>query len=66
MVYDEGTEYLEVNLVKDHVITKVEVQGRFGNSHGKEFTQQYKLQYYRASLDHWVVYKDGYGSEVSV
>lgn len=64
MIHDEGKEYLEVNLVKDHLITKVEVQGRFGNGQGQEFAQQYKLQYYRASIDKWVTYQDGHGSEV--
>ncbi|KAF2351493.1 Serine-threonine/tyrosine-protein kinase catalytic domain [Trinorchestia longiramus] len=64
MVQNEGEEYLEVNLVDDRVITKVEVQGRFGNGQGKEFAQQYKLQYYRSSIDKWVMYKDGHGSEL--
>ena len=64
MVYDEGKEFLEVNVVKDHVVTKVEVQGRFGNGQGKEFAQQYKIQYYRHSLDAWITYRDGHGNEV--
>lgn len=65
LVFNEGDEYLEVNLAKDHLITKVEVQGRFGNGQGREFAQQYKLQYYRFSIDKWVIYSDGHGSEVS-
>ncbi|KAA0185887.1 hypothetical protein HAZT_HAZT007841 [Hyalella azteca] len=64
MIYDEGLEYLEVNLVKVHVVTKVEVQGRFGNGQGREYAEKYKLQYYRPGMDHWVTYKDGRGNQV--
>lgn len=47
-----------------HVVTKVEVQGRFGNGQGKEFARQYKLQLWRPGLDHWVTYVDGRGQEL--
>ncbi|KAA0201619.1 hypothetical protein HAZT_HAZT010083 [Hyalella azteca] len=53
--HTEGLEYLEVNLVKVHVVTKVEVQGRFGNGQGREYAQQYKLQYYRPGIDKWLL-----------
>lgn len=65
MIYDEGIEYIEVNLGKGHVVTKVEVQGRFGNGQGKEFAEQYKLQFWRPAVNHWVTYRDGHGKEVS-
>lgn len=65
MIYNEGVEYLEINLGKVHIITKTEVQGRFGNGQGREFAEQYKLQYWRPSVDHWVTYRDGQGQEVS-
>ena len=65
MVYKEGKEYLEVNLGVLHVVTKVEVQGRFGNGQGMEFARQYKLQLWRPGLTHWVTYVDGRGEEVS-
>ncbi|CAL4148948.1 unnamed protein product, partial [Meganyctiphanes norvegica] len=64
IVHKEEKEFLEVNLDHVHVVTKVEVQGRFGNGKGAEFTEQYKLQYWRPGLSHWVTYKDGQGNEV--
>ncbi|XP_066954935.1 discoidin domain-containing receptor 2-like [Macrobrachium rosenbergii] len=64
MVYREGTEYLEVNLGSLHVVTKVEVQGRFGNGEGMEFARQYKLQFWRPGLEHWITYSDGRGKEL--
>ncbi|CAL4104736.1 unnamed protein product [Meganyctiphanes norvegica] len=64
MVYREGKEFLEVNLDTNHVLTKVEVQGRFGNGQGREFAEQFKLQYWRPGLKHWSTYKDGHGNEI--
>ncbi|XP_071518495.1 discoidin domain-containing receptor 2-like [Panulirus ornatus] len=63
-VYREGTEFLEVDLGAPHVITKAEVQGRFGNGLGREFARQYKLRFWRPSLDRWVTYTDGRGQEL--
>ena len=65
MIFREGKEYLEINLGGVKVITKVEVQGRFGNGQGREFAEQYKLHYWRPGLQHWSTYKDGRGKEVS-
>lgn len=65
MVYREGKEYLEVNLGAPHLLTKVEVQGRFGNGQGREFARQYKLQLWRPGLAHWVTYRRPDGREVS-
>ncbi|XP_042885478.1 discoidin domain-containing receptor 2-like [Penaeus japonicus] len=64
MVYHEGKEFLEVNLGGLHVVAKVEVQGRFGNGQGREFARQYKLQFWRPGLAHWVTYRDGRGEEL--
>lgn len=64
MVYREGLQYLEVNLGALHVVTKVEVQGRFGNGQGREFATQYKLQIWRPNMAHWATYNDGRGKEV--
>ncbi|KAK8724801.1 hypothetical protein OTU49_010926 [Cherax quadricarinatus] len=64
MVYREGAQYLEVNLGGLHVVTKVEVQGRFGNGQGREFAKQYKLQMWRPGMDHWTTYSDGRGEEL--
>ncbi|KAK7080623.1 DNA damage responsive protein [Halocaridina rubra] len=64
MVYREGKEYLEINLGGLHIVTKVEVQGRFGNGQGREFARHYKLQLWRPGLEHWVTYTDGRGEEL--
>lgn len=62
----EGKEHLEVYLGRLHVVTKVEVQGRFGNGQGREYTEQYKLQYWRPGMEHWATYTDGTGNQVSL
>ena len=65
MIYNEGKEYLEVNLGGPHIVSKLEVQGRFGNGQGKEFVKQYKLKFWRPGMKSWVTHQDGYGNEVS-
>ncbi|XP_070000872.1 discoidin domain-containing receptor 2 [Penaeus vannamei] len=64
MIHNKGKEFLEVNLGGLHVVAKVEVQGRFGNGQGREFARQYKLQFWRPGLAHWVTYADGRGNEL--
>ena len=53
-----------MNIGSVQIITKVEVQGRFGNGQGREFAEQYKLQYWRPGLQYWPTYKNGRGEEV--
>ncbi|KAK3875429.1 hypothetical protein Pcinc_019713 [Petrolisthes cinctipes] len=61
----DGQEHLEVYLMGHlFVVTKVEVQGRFGNGQGREYTETYKLQYWRPGLEHWATYTDGTGSQL--
>ncbi|XP_054273935.1 discoidin domain-containing receptor 2-like isoform X2 [Macrosteles quadrilineatus] len=57
-------EYLEVDLVKNHLITWTETQGRFGNGQGQEYAEAYLVEYWRDSLQQWVVYKDTRGEKV--
>ncbi|XP_071552608.1 discoidin domain-containing receptor 2-like [Panulirus ornatus] len=64
VIYKEGVEYLEVYLGNVYLVTKVEVQGRFGNGYGREFAEKYKLQFWRPGLDHWATYSDGRGQEL--
>ncbi|KAF2351919.1 Serine-threonine/tyrosine-protein kinase catalytic domain [Trinorchestia longiramus] len=64
MIFDEGLEYLEVNLDVVQVVTKVEVQGRFGNGQGREYAEKYKLQYWRPTMGHWTTYRNGRGEEL--
>ncbi|CAL4071671.1 unnamed protein product [Meganyctiphanes norvegica] len=64
MVYREGKEFLEVNLGTPHLLSKVEVQGRFGNGQGREFAEQFKVQYWRPDLPHWNTYTDRQGNQI--
>ena len=66
MIHNQGAEFLEIDLTGLYVLTKVEVQGRFGNGQGREYAEKYKIQYWRDGLDHWINYKDGRGNEVSL
>ena len=62
---DLGTkEWIEVNLGGMHVITAVLTQGRFGNGRGAEFTEAYKLQYWRPSMTDFIEYRDSIGRTV--
>ncbi|KAG7153563.1 discoidin domain-containing receptor A-like [Homarus americanus] len=58
IIYKEGTEYLEVYLEEEHVVTKLEVQGRFGNGQGR-VCREVQVEYWRPGHDHWLTYTDG-------
>ncbi|GIY47965.1 discoidin domain-containing receptor A [Caerostris darwini] len=51
-------EYLEVYLPTLHVISAVATQGRFGNGQGREYTEDYALEYWRPGLSHWKRFSD--------
>ncbi|XP_018576319.1 epithelial discoidin domain-containing receptor 1-like, partial [Anoplophora glabripennis] len=57
-------EYLEVDLQKNHLMTWTETQGRFGNGQGQEYAEAFLVEYWRASLNQWVTYKDSRGEKV--
>jgi discoidin domain receptor family protein 2 len=65
-VSTEVEEWLEIKLNGLKLITAVETQGRFGNGRGLEYTENYRLQYWRPAFNQWRVYKTRNGSEVSV
>ncbi|KAK0063350.1 discoidin domain-containing receptor 2 [Biomphalaria pfeifferi] len=56
-------EYLQIDLGKLKVITKVETQGRFGNGQGKEFVTQYVLEYQREDDGSWFRFRSRNNSE---
>lgn len=64
-ISSEVREYLEVDLIKNHLITWTETQGRFGNGQGQEYAEAFLIEYWRAALDQWVIYKDSRGEKVS-
>ncbi|CAH1395251.1 unnamed protein product [Nezara viridula] len=62
-ISSEVREYLEVDLGRDHLITKTETQGRFGNGQGQEYAESFLVEYWRDALGQWVVYKDSKGRQ---
>ncbi|XP_046678301.1 LOW QUALITY PROTEIN: discoidin domain-containing receptor 2-like [Homalodisca vitripennis] len=63
-ISSEIREFLEVDLLKNHLVTWTETQGRFGNGQGQEYTEAYLVEYWRDSLSEWVVYKNARGEKV--
>ncbi|CAD5231215.1 unnamed protein product [Bursaphelenchus okinawaensis] len=57
-------EFLQVSFNKTHVIRAVETQGRYGNGTGREFAQQYMLDYWRQGTTKWIRYRLRNGSEL--
>ena len=52
-------EFLEVDLLSQHVITSVVVQGRYDNGLGQEYTEHYVLMYWREDDTTWHQYMEG-------
>ncbi|XP_070528561.1 discoidin domain-containing receptor 2 isoform X2 [Cardiocondyla obscurior] len=55
-------EYLEIDLMRNHLITWTETQGRFGNGQGQEYAETFFLEYWRH--EKWHQYKDLKGNKV--
>ncbi|XP_061189054.1 discoidin domain-containing receptor 2-like isoform X3 [Saccostrea echinata] len=51
-------EYLQIDLDKLMVITKVETQGRFGNGLGQEYTEEFLLEYQREDDGEWIRFRN--------
>ncbi|XP_076649436.1 discoidin domain-containing receptor 2 [Halictus rubicundus] len=64
MVTKEGREYLEVNLHSPRVLTSTKTQGRFGNGHGVEYTEEYFVEYWRPGFNKWVRWRNRRGMEL--
>ncbi|XP_074028100.1 discoidin domain-containing receptor 2 isoform X2 [Leptinotarsa decemlineata] len=63
-ISSEIKEYLEVDLQKNHLMTWTETQGRFGNGQGQEYAEAFLVEYWRATLNQWITYKDSRGEKV--
>ncbi|XP_026679844.1 discoidin domain-containing receptor tyrosine kinase B-like [Diaphorina citri] len=57
-ISSEVREYLEINLSRNHLITLTETQGRFGNGQGQEYAEGFLIEYWRDTLNQWVVYNE--------
>lgn len=61
---NSGREWIQVNLTQRYVITEVATQGRFGNGHGLEFTEEYFIEYSRDFGLSWSKWKNSKGQTV--
>lgn len=59
----ETKEWIEIDLHSVHLITATETQGRFGNGQGVEYTEAYKLEYFRPRLGKWTRYRTSESNE---
>ncbi|XP_055903632.1 discoidin domain-containing receptor 2-like [Eupeodes corollae] len=57
-------EYLQIDLLKVHVVTAVRTQGRFGKGQGQEYTESYVLEYWRPGMTKWIRWKNIQGKEI--
>ena len=64
-IYSFSLKIFSVDLGSMHCITGAMTQGRFGNGRGVEFTEAYKLQYWRPGMSDFVLYHDSMGRSVS-
>lgn len=67
MVSRNLNEYLQIDLLSQHVITSIKTQGRFGKGQGQEFTEAYVLEYWRPTFGtKWKRWKNLQGKEVTI
>lgn len=65
MVTKDIKEYLEVNLRRPRVLTSARTQGRFGNGHGVEYSEEYYFDYWRPGFSEWRRWKNRKAESVS-
>lgn len=65
MVGNDGHEYIEVNLHDLHIVTGVQLQGRFGNGLGQEYAEEIVVDFWRPGFTKWRRWKGRNGKEVS-
>ncbi|XP_053209711.1 uncharacterized protein LOC128393553 [Panonychus citri] len=56
-----GNEWIQVNLTDRYVITSVATQGRFGNGNGREYLEEYFIEYSRDFGVSWTRWKTSKG-----
>ncbi|XP_052789202.1 discoidin domain-containing receptor 2-like isoform X2 [Mya arenaria] len=59
----DSYEYLQIDLGGLTVLTMVEIQGRFGNGQGQEFTEEFLLEYQREDGGEWMRFRNKRGEE---
>uniref|UniRef100_A0A8D8YYZ7 Discoidin domain-containing receptor 2 n=1 Tax=Cacopsylla melanoneura TaxID=428564 RepID=A0A8D8YYZ7_9HEMI len=63
-VSNDGHEYMEVNLHDLHIVTGVQLQGRFGNGLGQEYAEQIVVDFWRPGFTKWRRWKGRNGKEI--
>lgn len=61
----ESYEWLQVDLDGYHLIRGIAVQGRFGNGQGREYAEEFLIEYWRPGINKWVRYTNRSGIYVS-
>ena len=57
-------EFLEIDLGQEHRVTGVITQGRFANGLGQEFTEYFRVQYWRMGMNDFADYADAEGNDL--
>ncbi|XP_055387519.1 discoidin domain-containing receptor tyrosine kinase B-like isoform X2 [Condylostylus longicornis] len=57
-------DYIQIDLLRVHVITSIRTQGRFGKGQGQEYTEAYVLEYWRPGFNKWIKWKNIQGKEI--
>ncbi|KAI1716301.1 protein tyrosine kinase domain-containing protein [Ditylenchus destructor] len=63
-IRNSSYEFLQVDLERNTVILKIETQGRYGNGTGREYVEQYFIDYWRIGLDKWIRYRNRSGFQL--
>ena len=50
-------EYLQIDLNAPVIISGIATQGRYGNGRGQEYTEAYRIEYWRPLADVWTPYR---------
>ena len=57
-------DYLEIDLLQDHVISAVVIQGRFANGVGKEFATHFMVKFWKEGYRTFEDYRDENGEVI--
>ena len=57
---------IKVDLPENYVISEVLTQGRFANGQGQEYTQAYRIHYWRDGMQQFKEYRDNIGKTVNI
>ena len=50
-------EWIQIDLHRPYRITRTATQGRYGGGNGKEYAEEFLLEYWRPSMNEWKTYR---------